>query len=79
MEFDPKLRNSALALGLELRDRPWFASVGIAQVSDRAVFVIYLQNPISKKVLNTLPNEWDGSPVMVRNMGKLVPAGPEHS
>lgn len=75
MEFDPQLRNAAVSLKRELGDRACLSSVGVAEESGHPVLVIYLSRPVQAKVLGALPGEWEHLPVMVRQMGKLVPAG----
>lgn len=75
MEFDPRLRQAALSLKRELGDRAWLSSVGVAEEAGHPVLVLYLARPVQAKALRMLPSEWDHLPVMVRQMGKLVPAG----
>jgi hypothetical protein len=75
MEFDPKLRQAAVSLGRELGDRVWVSSVGVAEQSGHPVLVLYLSRPVQAKALSMLPSEWEHLPVMVRQMGKLIPAG----
>lgn len=75
MEFDPKLRQAAVSLKRELEDRAWLSSVGVAEESGHPVLVIYLSRPVQAKALGALPSVWEHLPVMVRQMGKLVPAG----
>lgn len=75
MEFDPKLRQAAVSLKRELGDRAWLSSVGVAEESGHPVLVLYLSRPVQAKVLGMLPGEWEQLPVMVRQMGKLIPAG----
>ena len=75
MEFDSTLRKAAVSLGAALCDRPWLSSVGVGEDSGRPVLVLYLSKPVPLKVLQLLPSEWNHFPIMVRQMGKLVPAG----
>lgn len=74
MEFYPQLRHAAVSLKRELGDRGWLSSVGVAEESGGPVLVIYLSRPVPAKVLGALPRMWEQLPVVVRQMGKLVPA-----
>src|SRR5438093_3809729 len=75
MAFDEKTKQAAIKLGHQLRDNPWFSSVGIGEEQGHPTLIVYLVREPGKDQ-KLLPASWEGIPVRTQKIGKVIPAKP---
>lgn len=72
MEFDETTKQAAIRLGQRLSGKPWYSSVGIAEEAGAPLLIVYSRRRLPKGE-TSVPELWDGLPVRVQQVGKVVP------
>ncbi|HEY8751023.1 MAG TPA: hypothetical protein VIM11_23765 [Tepidisphaeraceae bacterium] len=74
MESSDKLRDAAIALGVELQDIPSVTGVGVTQKDGDAALVVYVSRKLRRSESTRVPSHWDELPVFISLLGKVIPA-----
>ena len=74
MAFDKPVTQAALSLGRKLSASSWYSSVGITEHERSPVLIVYLRKRLSRADASRIPTRWEGIPVKIEQVGRIVPA-----
>ncbi len=73
MASDNKSRQAAISLGRRLAGKRWYSSVGIGRERGKEILIIYTNRALGRN-REQLPEAWEGVPVRIRYLGRVLPA-----
>lgn len=68
------VQEAVVALAAQVREAPWFVSVGVGTSAEGSTIFLYVARPVRRAELKPYAQGWEGFPVTIRVIGRVRPA-----